>query len=72
MGTRMEKQLAKRIELLDRLRTDMESKYGQDDEMVRDLVKEIKSLRSKISDLKNNLSARKHTNVVKFNSAKHH
>jgi peptidoglycan hydrolase CwlO-like protein len=71
MGTRMKKQLAKRIELLDRLRTDLESKYGQDDELVLDLVQEIKALRSKISDLKNNLGARKHSSAVKFSSAQH-
>jgi hypothetical protein len=39
-----------RIDLLERLRAEMESKYGASDAIVLDLAQEIKSLQSKSSD----------------------
>jgi hypothetical protein len=39
-----------RIDLLERLRAEMESKYGASDAIVIDLAQEIKSLQSKSSD----------------------
>ena len=46
----MKKKLARRIDLLDSLRADMESKYGASDAIVLDLAQEIKSLQSKSSN----------------------
>lgn len=46
----MKKKLAMRIDLLERLRAEMESKYGASDAIVLDLAQEIKSLQSKSSD----------------------
>jgi hypothetical protein len=46
----VKKKLAMRIDLLERLRAEMESKYGASDAIVLDLAQEIKSLQSKSSD----------------------
>ena len=67
----MKKKLAKRIELLDRLRTDMESKYGPEDVLVLDLVQEIKSLHAKSSEQKKNWSVRAPSDAFKSNAAPH-
>jgi hypothetical protein len=67
----MKNKLAKRIELLERLRTDMESKYGPEDVLVLDLVQEIKALHSKSSEQKKNWSARAPADAVKSKAAAH-
>ena len=50
-GATVENKLSRRINLLESLRADMESKYGPTDAIVLDLVWEIKSLQSKKTDM---------------------
>ena len=67
----MKNKLAKRIELLERLRTEMQSKYGLEDVLVLDLVQEIKALHSKSSEQKTNWSARAPVDAVKSKVVAH-
>jgi hypothetical protein len=60
-----------RIDLLERLRAEMESKYGASDAIVIDLAQEIKSLQSKISG-KSQRNAVTSTKAVDESGAEQH
>lgn len=65
----MKKKLSRRIELLERLRVDMEAKYGASDVLVLDLLQEVASLRSKSTEVRSRFSPHKADNQAASKAA---
>ncbi len=65
----MKKKLSRRIELLERLRVDMEAKYGPSDVLVLDLLQEVASLRSKSTEVRSKFGSYKADNQAASKAA---